>query len=94
MPEALAKARDTVKQGYAEFFRAYATAFVRWIDDEPEGHPELLERPIRELQSEPREPNPQRSSLHAALEKLTVLELGTGSDRDLEVAFVEWLSRR
>jgi hypothetical protein len=82
-----------LKEGYAEFFRAYCGAFVAYLAHERAGDASLLAIVLRRLH----ERRAQSSGdLVAVLGELTGKTLGQSldPDSDLEGAFVVWLGER
>ena len=78
------------KQGYAEMFRAYSTAFVHWLDTAEGARERLLPRLMRELRA-----RGKHASLHEVARELGARTLGASGDPqlDLEAAFGAWLAR-
>ncbi len=96
-PPAVARAPDGVKKGFAEFFRAYCGAFVRYLDETRIGNASLLERALAVLRGRKAQPNTDVSTdVIEVLEKLSGKKLGKldSPDLDLEAAFEQWLLKK
>ncbi len=78
------------KQGFAELYRAYSTAFVHWLDESGASRERLLPRLMLELRA-----LPKSTDFHALVQKLSERTLGASADpeRDLEAAFAASLAR-
>lgn len=81
-----------VRKGYAEFFRAYCTAFVAFVQRE---EPERFSRLLQALRRAPLEARPKQSPLHLLVREHFELTLGESEDptADLEARFRAWLAR-
>ena len=93
VPREVADGAPGLREGFAEFFRAYVTAFVEWLSNEEalDGHPILPQALSRLHVAGYRTGIPQ--SLEQVLLELSRRTLGVNGDpaRDLEAAFVSWL---
>jgi hypothetical protein len=94
VPDEVLNGPDGLREGFAEFFRAYCTAFVEWLSHEraPGGTP-LLAGTLGALRVPVAPPATPRPGLEAALRALDRRTLGASSDpeQDLEAAFCAWL---
>lgn len=96
LPEVVAKAPDGLKKGFAEFFRAYCAAFVRFLEGEKPAANNLLELALVRLKKRtPRSGGAPPEDLTQVLFDLTAKTLGGrgGQEQDLEAAFVAWLEK-
>lgn len=98
VPDDVARGPRAVKEGFAEFFRAYCAAFVGWMHAQRDAQgSSLLARTLVELRARGEalrgKPN---TELEAAIAAACGRTLGRSRDsqRDLEAAFVAWLGER
>lgn len=92
VPEGVLAGPKGLKEGFAEFFRAYCGAFAAWLGAPREDGAPWLDRALREL----RVPSVPPRELHAILREISGLELGEWMDPelDLEARFVAELCAR
>jgi hypothetical protein len=85
-----------LKEGYAEFFRAYSGAFVAYLAEQRAGERSLLDEALRRLHERRHERSGEQVRLAAVLNELTGKTLGQSMDpeQDLEGAFAHWLGIR
>lgn len=93
VPPLVASGSVGVKQGYAEFYRAFGTAFVRFLDDDA-NPPSNLRRVCLELACRSAEPF-DVSAFDKCVSTATGKTIGASLDaaKDLEAAFVASLLR-
>jgi hypothetical protein len=93
LPAQIEQGPRGLKEGYAEFFRAYCAAFVAYLAQERAGDASLLEAVLRRLHERRKQLS---GELATVLEELTGKTLGESLDpqHDLEGAFVQWLATR
>ncbi|HVS19019.1 MAG TPA: hypothetical protein VMT18_10500 [Planctomycetota bacterium] len=96
LPDPVAAGPRGLKEGYAEFFRAYSGAFVAFLSDQRAGDTTLLAAALREMHARRADDSPERRRLSTVLGELTGKTLGRSMDpeRDLEGAFAVWLGTR
>lgn len=96
IPELVAAGPKGLKEGYAEFFRAYSGAFVAFLADQREGDGSLLEAALRRLHERRWDESREQRRLSSVLGELTGKTLGVSMDpeHDLEGAFARWLDTR
>lgn len=96
IPELVAAGPKGLKEGYAEFFRAYSGAFVAFLADQAAGERSLLDEALRRMFERRRDRSAERMRLAAVLGEVTGKTLGRSMDpeRDLEGAFAVWLDER
>jgi hypothetical protein len=97
VPPGVLQGPKGLKEGFAEFFRAYCGAFVAWLGAPREDGPPWLERALRELRARaPKWSAQQAPQLHEILREITGLELGewTDPELDLEARFVHHLTAK
>lgn len=89
-PTEIANATLGVRKGYAEFFRAYCTAFVGYLE---QVEPEKFRNVLQELRQTPIEGRPRESAFHRLVKSHTGLSVGEQDDpaTDLEARFRAWL---
>jgi hypothetical protein len=97
VPEEVRVGPQGLKEGFAEFFRAYCGAFVAWLATPRGAGPSWLDGALRELRARAlKGAKPPTQELHAILHELTGLALGESLDAelDLEAQFQAWLAAR
>ena len=96
LPEPVAAGPRGLKEGYAEFFRAYSGAFVAFLAAQPADDGTLLEAALRRLHERRNDPASEQRRLSSVLGELTGMTLGASMDpeRDLEGRFAAWLGTR
>jgi hypothetical protein len=91
LPAAVSSGSDGLRAGFAEFFRAYAAAFVHYFGDLKHEKKPLLAAVIQDARA-------RSVSFHDALQSVTGKTLGSSDPEarpkdDWEAAFVEFLER-
>jgi hypothetical protein len=97
VPEEVRIGPQGLKEGFAEFFRAYCGAFVAWLATPRGAGPSWLDGALRELRARAlKGTKAPPAELHAILRGITSLALGESLDAelDLEAQFQAWLSAR
>jgi hypothetical protein len=97
VPEEVRVGPKGLKEGFAEFFRAYCGAFVGWLAQPRGAGPTWLESTLRELRTRAlASSKPPSQVLYTVLRDLTGLELGLSLDAesDLEARFQAWVLAR
>ena len=89
--------QEGLKEGFAEFFRAYCGAFVAWLATPRGAGPSWLDGALRELRASAlKGKKAPPAELNAILRGITSLTLGESLDPelDLEAQFQAWLAAR
>jgi len=97
VPEEVRIGPQGLKEGFAEFFRAYCGAFAGWLATPHGAGPSWLDGALRELRARAlQDSKAQTTELHTILRGITSLALGESLDAelDLEAQFQAWLSAR
>lgn len=97
LPESIASARSGVKEGFAEFFRAYCAAFVTYLHETRLGDDRLLQLVLAELRT--RTYGASRGAPEDLLDTLEqwtnhVLAPGSATTDTVERSFVDWIAKR
>lgn len=96
IPGAVVAGGSGAKKGFAELYRAWCAAFVHWLATNPGRDDSLLNELCRELKQIPWQPGMARNPLYEVAPTVTRRTIGASDapDKDLEAAFVAWLSKK